>query len=820
MIVNGKTYKILQGYQVKESLTYALDSCVVITYLNNKEEFKRFDIAEFLDKKWFISIVNEEYKGNKIMHSLTLVELTLILEKYILSPVSFTNADDTLLYQVRKLLYKVEPLRAGEEPRFKLSNALESFLMGKRGEDFIYNERMTLREILDDMLSFYGFRSYVEDVNSDLSEITIGYLDLNKKSSTIKELPRMTSYRSNASVDSYANEFDILLTNAQSKKKQPFTEEWQTMKPNNVDDLSDENLKIVTTFPIEEITKFIFRFVADVLYMAPHEDDPNIGVPSGELQVEVWLDLKRLCVEEEIYVTLPNTTSGGQVGREHLIPYARGSRSIGILETQPGFFNFSRLKLTDYINRYQTEIVENYLIEHNLPYLTSGALELQNTPSQNDLKYKGMFQVTYYPMLDFNYKESKEQTDISKKITSILNQTERSVDIEKYSATVRSIANLTGVKDLTIETVVKNQNDLYELGDRVPKGFSLVQTSKQVYNEFIKVEYIFIENYRVNTSSRFSRERRLYNIPIENLVNRSLLLKDKLLLSSENIVNSNNAVLSNETLERVINSFNNNQNNNINDFIDGILFKTESVGGLLFPSTSWYFLKMYGMPLSKSCLWFTRVQDNYSVGLSSGKKIVGGRDTHLNPYADDLGEAEKLTFKLVASNLENLNYETDQTAIGYSLPLVPSTYLAFGTLKPFIAEEFTENVEVVIEKDRLETFENITYQLETKATEDIIVGEQFMKMINLLKDHEKEQLWIWVSQTEQYGLGDNECRGVKTVSAPIIVSGASNYIETDYALLASMTSWAVGTLSGKLVFGVNNNKNPNKNKVYFGLSKN
>lgn len=132
MIVNGKTYKILQGYQVKESLTYALDSCVVITYLNNKEEFKRFDIAEFLDKKWFISIVNEEYKGNKIMHSLTLVELTLILEKYILSPVSFTNADDTLLYQVRKLLYKVEPLRAGEEPRFKLSNALESFLMGKR----------------------------------------------------------------------------------------------------------------------------------------------------------------------------------------------------------------------------------------------------------------------------------------------------------------------------------------------------------------------------------------------------------------------------------------------------------------------------------------------------------------------------------------------------------------------------------------------------------------------------------------------------------------------------------------------------------------
>lgn len=792
--INEVNYKVQTGYQVRESLTNELDSCFVVLHLKEKPDIKLYDIAEFYDKKRFVSIINFVRKKEGYQANVTLSELTLILEKYILSPCSFTNMNDTLNDQIEKLFYKVEPLRVGETPRFKLEQELSNILASKPGEDFIYPERMTLREILDDMLSSLGYRAEVLDLTSDLSQIKIGYRDLNKKSSDIKSLTKITAEDEFWSAEYYANELDVSLTNVQSRKRAEVIHDWQTLKPVEIENANDKNIKLVVDHPIEELTKVSVNYVLDVKYR-----EAGVNDIKDEKGLNFIFDITNLFLEKEIYDTLD------VVQQQNYIPYVRGSNIIGVMDAYKLlFFNYSKLRnylapLTDIRAKEMIETKNGIVvdsIQFTLPNVADGML----------------FKVHYIPYLDINYKHSKDNDFLGKKITSVYNQTDRNLDLSKFTSLVRSLANRLGNREMTVGFIANETEQLLSLGDVIKDNYSLVSREYQVFNGFIKGQYTFFQNYDGNATARLSREKRLYNIPQEGLVDRKVVVKDNLLISTEPITAPVNSSLLPETLEIIVKSL---EGNPGSDYIDRILFQTRDKNNKYYPSNNSYFsLNFSSSVVGKSLIWQMRMQNNYSVGLSSSKRQWLGREVYLNPYVDNNGEFERLDFRLIKNDIEALSF-SDRLVVGKTLPEID-----LASYPDYIGKRYsslTSGYNCIVKKDRLEVL-NFIYQLEAVPNEDIVVGTHFMEFINLLRNREYSTLKLYVSHDQIYNVNDvDRVKGFTLDSNyTFIVSGTT--VSTNYQA-ELIQSWAIGTEDGRLLLAVNSKKRP-LNKIYFGLSRN
>lgn len=797
--INGIEYTNVQaGYQVRESKTGELDTCFCILHLETKPNFKLFDIAEMDNKKWLIGVINTVKKKNKYQINLTLYEPTLLLEKYILSPCAFTNPTDTLRQQIEKLFYKVETLRTGETPRFKLSQNLSDLLSGRPGEDFIYSERMTLREILDDMLSSLGYRSYVIDLNNEFTDITIDYIDLNEKSNDIKTLSRITSEDEMWSGQYYANELDVNIQNVQSKRRSEIIHDWQTLKPVEITQVNDKSIKLVVDYPIEEITSVKVSFEADFTFTSenPPESDIRHDIPFE-------IDITDLFIERELYDVLDVVEQGNYV------PYERGNNKIGVLDTHKSFL-FSYSKLRPYLADKASIIAKNILEILEGREVTSVYVDI---PSTSEIADSVLFQVRYIPFLDFYYKESKDLDDLSKKITTVYNQTDRNIDLDKFSNAIRALASRTGNEELTVDFIVKDKSEMLNLGDRIENDYSLVVREYQVFNSFIKGKYTFLKNYDGNITTRLSRERRLYNIPDKNLVERKVLIKDNLLVSTEPFSFVNDSSLSTDTLHLIVKSFEDNPNN---DYMDRILFHTRDGLNNRYPETGKEFsLNFVAKPISKSLVWQMKTYDNYSVGLSTSKQKWLGRDVYLNPYTDSEGEFESITFRFIKSNMKALTH-TNMIELGKSLPVAQ-----IGLFPDYVEKTYsnqTSSQSFIVKKDRLEIL-NFIYQLEAKPkTNNIIIGNYFMDFMNLLEYRDHAQLRLWVSPGETYNVNDVvRCKGTMAVSSYNPVLNGNTAVTTSYNV-ALIDSWAIGTQDGRLLLAVNNKKQP-LNTIYFGISR-
>ena len=796
VVINSIAYDVLQGYSVKKSVTEQLHSALVsFNYRGSKPAIKKYDIAKFENEDWLVSSVNTVWVGGGLYRcTLVLVELTFILEKSILSPCSFTNANDTLKMQIEKLFYKVETLKVGETPRFSLSSAFNSFLTGLAGEDFRFDERVTLREALDEMISAYGIRAYVEELNSEYSQVVIGYLDLNRKSNDVKTISgNIVAEEEVDSAEFYADEFDVKLENVYSKKKLVIQNDWQTLKPVEIGELEDTNLKIVTEMPIEEVISIKIKFWCSLFTYDEFVDGVEIPVNN----VPVWLDITDLFVEQELF----NAMSLDQ--QSSAIPYQRGATQISALVTyQPSFITY--LKLDNYINAHSLEAIENYMSDNNIEY---NSIKQHHISLGNDFD-ETLFKVDYVPILSIKFKQSKDKLNVDKKITSVINQTDRSVDIYRQSSSLRTLANLTGNIEKTKEVTVANVEDLLQLGDRVEDNFSLVALEYFRFKNFVRGVYTFAQNYEANTSARLSRERRLYNIPIDNLVNRPVLIKDNLLISTSSITHVAGAALSIDSVKLLVASI-----NNKNHYIDRLLLKGRASGGVDYPTGTYYSIAFTGKPFGKSLVWQARTQDNFSVGLSTGKQVIGGREVHLNRYVNDLGELNVLSLVFINTNTDSMTF-TNQLTIGNSLPLISSSLLS-----QYTKWQYSFTLERQVLKDRLETLE-IIYQLEAKAIDDkLVIGNYLFEYMNLLPNKETASLRIWVSTDEVYNNNDVEnCKGILT-SGSYTPTVDELRIYTNYPDLINVKSWAIGTTDGKLLLAVNNN-NQNINSIHFGISRN
>jgi len=793
LIIRGVTIpNIHQGKTFRETLDNELKVLTIIYTASSEPDFVPYEQAIVDGQKMVIGNINSQLiaraESDDLSYTitLTLIELTKVLERYVLSPCDFTNVNDTLFQQINKALHHAVLLQTGEELPFNVtSGGLYPLTNGVAGEEWKFPEKVTLREVLDAMLTPVKCRVTVLDISDDFGTIYLGYQDLNRQSADIKIL-RATGKITSQSMEYLASDYETSVQNAETKERRAITDEWTLLKPVFGTIADTNNVRLIANAEIEQIVSVKVKYEATYSY-----NHYSGGGGSGVFTVIQIQDISDRFVEKEIFDTLSIPEQEGH------IPYLRGSKDVGVLVTYKPMF-WSQTKLENVLFLFTQAAAIAYIAEHDPDATYTGC----SYPQGAETWTKALFQMTYVPYRDLHFSVGKETVSVPKS-TMISNQTDSAIDADRYSLSLRQMANKLGNKQLERDTVLDSEDELLELGDRIADDYTLITSEHSVYDNYIPVHYVFVQHYSATMSARLARARDLYKIPIENTISRDVLIKEYLELSSVSQTVDDGLIPDDPAVSYFLQTF----DNSIDDDtpVDRVLVGTVDAAAVEYKTFSLGLLKN---ALGKSMHFQFSFYDNYSVGLSAGSRVIGGKNVHLNPYCDANGEFVSLKMRFIHSSLADLSF-TNQLTLGNAMPVVPADMIVAYTDVAFSAEK-----SYILYKGRYQKI-SISYQLEARTSNpDIVIGEFFFRYSNLLFGKNNTPLYIWVSGSETYGKNDlTKCKGYQTELTPQIDIAAKKLFVQD---LPGNISWAIGDGNGHLLLGVNN---PALTAIYLTISR-
>jgi hypothetical protein len=240
-----------------------------------------------------------------------------------------------------------------------------------------------------------------------------------------------------------------------------------------------------------------------------------------------------------------------------------------------------------------------------------------------------------------------------------------------------------------------------------------------------------------------------------------------------------------------------------------------------------------------SVLWSFEMADNYSAGTKQDGAVTGGTALRFVPYVDQNGNFRRLDAAFISKVQAQTKYNlpanpfqtlvqwangsefmdnasttsvTDYIAKFQALPEIPLTDIPSSNIISLNKILWKDNREIT----------KITVQHEFLADElGIVVGSQLAKTTRLFKNSTTPR-YMWFSRSQQYNIYENS-NVVATGGAPIDLStGVITFssinrhrarIQVNVSLFTDITgfffdeitSWAIGTITGELILGVNVN---------------
>lgn len=817
------------------------------TYIVNYFE-KHFIVAE--------DIATIHSRINKIdyIHTLTLIEPTKYLERITVSPQAYTNRNDKLVDQIEKALVNAEVIRVEEEPRFKISDSLRSFLGDTPGEDFFFSTPTTLRDLLDEMLSVVNARCRVNKLD-DLNNIIIDYENLAEVGTEIEEFENVINRTMTQNLEYLAGNLDIYASNVEHSESQyiwhPSASEWDTFKTNEAT-LTTNNAFIDVRYPIDYIEGFYVSVLLD------YEDRrDSFNVINGKIRV--ILNITERVVDMDTYNTLETT---GNFSKENTIAYVRGDTTIGLNQTKRIFWT---------VNNFNEVIRKIFDLEKNK--MTNKALWVRQIVGFGDLivninkfdfslsltpqnRYDNTpIRIKYVPFINARLKIAKDNIDLRLQNTSLYdNQTDKTLELNRFINSLKTKVDQMGDKEFYIDCKYSNLSSLVPLKTKY-KNFIVTAREYQVYTNFINVRYTLSENYKViNERLNINREKRVYNIPL-TFIERNLYYKEYILVSSTPKTYTNKKTLINEIMiDRLIRSifgrvvrfayftegsiaglypiekveidYQLTPEQNVSDrHIDALLVETLkngiSLGKFLLPlnivrnkdTNSWYLIAKF--------------LDNYSAGYSIGNKSFFGQKVYHNPYVDSNGEFDhiKLYFLLSGSG-------RDYAKMGEQIiTIFPGANANLENARDLPKYEWSNTNALSLNslKDREEQIVitiQVSLAIYSEDKDKIVLGNNLMLHNHLFADLERfEDLVVYLSESP-YNKSDKKAKGEIAPKKQVNIlnltveknMGSSNYntiVFNGFGLRPEHTAWAIGDSKGNLYIAVNDTS---VRKLYFNVA--
>lgn len=543
----------------------------------------------------------ETYENEYWLYQLTLLSPTKLLEGFIINGMASTSGSTPrdLLTQFIDVLQKIQDQLdmevGGNIGSSTTHNVIFNFNGGastgktnmeaKTENDFLWDGQSTVREILQDICDKADCLVIATDYeisNGKISEITLDIIPrewkrtrrintnndiesggLNAISSVVKGI---TIHR-----DSNFNNGNLvsLMKNAIAKDNIQ-----QTYLPARNDDLTIDDTAdwfIMTQEPIYSLNKVyvLVGYYATLKYNYPNYGTRyNIGLP---------IDITEYIVEKDVFDALPVST------QKKRLYFKRGEKGIyGVYKrykANPLWSNTAIFNILDSLGNLgldSTTPLKPMILEGEAPLLKGGwalgsDIAWTNAPEtyvdsdgitrnmldslygadwdgvsakpllfSDDRERKNfLFSVNYQPYCDSVVKiEKSNAVGNVKNLSTIKNQSDRTIDASKYYDSQISLCNRLGNDEMTLDVIIDSSLDiaeagvkrLWNLGDYITMAsHNWTLTKREISNyssDKIKARYYLSKDYNASNSAiNINRDKRLYGIPLSNFVDRYILIE-------------------------------------------------------------------------------------------------------------------------------------------------------------------------------------------------------------------------------------------------------------------------------------------------------
>ena len=647
--------------------------------------------------------------------------LKLASVSYYFSVVDTTQADPiTLLDVAEDLLTIVEPLRAGEKPRFSLSDSAKDKLRGITSPEFTFTNN-TLREALDEIGKVIGCitRLHIKkDGDAFVYEIDYDPFCTFEQADTSK-LGMVNAIQRSQSVEQYCTTLDstvdnLMEYNGAGTVMDPGPLAFRTVRTEDTSyQITEAGAVIFTQYPIEVLEKL------------------EIGLKAGDTATGVTIkDATKYCFESAEYATLSSYSPAFPYSKAYALRYAFGQRNITSLafEMESSVSQiFKQPSLVNVIN----EIFGTSYNDFGL--------------GGNHLDYnKVLFRVTYRPSVSARVITRKSLSDIPSALA--FNQGAAKLDSTAFGrnayGNVLRMGNAGETRKYTIRNDITS-SDLPGCG-QIMNDMVVSEVQRTSYaSGFDEVVISLTKNFnRLSQYVGIDHSKRIYEISEKLGVDRYVNLEDVCLVGLEDgkTFSSGGVFASAGMTSTILASLLLPEYDAINGADLGrailrncfVLSQGEDASGnklsaALLPVAS------YGMGTALVFSW--RYTDNYSAGTFVNEYDVDSVTSYAQSdarYTDLFGRIDKLGFKLL-TNIGDVSstfapsYD-DRLAEGRLFPLVNDLQEQTDSSKLITVADCTD-APVVIKKDNRETL-NVTYQVSFVGRDGVYVMPNLAEAMN------------------------------------------------------------------------------------------
>lgn len=748
------------GFSFVEKLDDSLDiGTMVIRPTTSSEPYDMFNWIEVYDDTTLLYSMRIGGDNVKLLsknplryeHTLTLVEHTKILERFLISGKTFTQPTTPTiryyLYDVIEDLINTTPLETSNNLSttrlitLPSSGALYTLLTTTVSPEFTFNE-VTFREGLTQVGGYIDGIPRLVINSSDELELTFDFV--NELEDLIASETPFISKSVSQNIDLYATQIESQALNlvndesiAESVEIYPIKDGWITARSDQY--IFDFLKSYIPTYkPIYSIEKLLAR-----INMTIDDGGPTgtglITYVNGEYEFDMAVrdaNGDKRVVEFEKYKTLETSTTNVATPT-----YYYKNNVIYYKDRQPNVFHNDTygiegvgitLENVIILTAYEQMITDG-LITGSEPF---SDFRFVINDSYNDYKY----QVHYVPVprsTRLNI-DRGDLSDVKYDSALLSNQQLRLVNLEHFVNNLQGRINRIGNSELQLENRVISHTNLYSIGDYTSDMYIITEKEVIFYKKYIYAKYGLSKNY--NMISRFigvNSEIRQWDMGEKNLLDRNLIYKEYIEVETVNIGSGSDTsqLFQSDGIASFLNTLN--PNSTLEPVRGGMIVGDD------IPSTTLVPLSSNGG--GNSLIFNFKFENNKSAG---EKRETYGAQTALNsvPYTDEDGLSENFTLYMYDKLDLSSATENQIDTLAEEFPETNLTYVDTLLLK--------NDTRFQMYKDPREII-GCTIQTQFISNDGkVIFGRWFALRNRLVSENPPTSIKMYYSTTETLGRGD------------------------------------------------------------------